>query len=75
MESDGRNDYIKTVHEYIMNNANLVKTPNALYIHRNTLINRLSRVSAALGKDINNVELKNELYNIFVVLKYYGIEF
>lgn len=75
MDLEGRNDYMRTVHEYIMNNGNLVKTANALYIHRNTLINRLSRVSAALGKDINNVELKNELYNVFVVLKYYGIEF
>lgn len=66
-------DYIQTVYEYLKNNNNLIKTSQVLYIHRNTLINRLNKIQAVTGKDINQVKVKMEYMNVFSILEFFGL--
>lgn len=65
-------EYVDTVYAYIMNNGNLVHTAEALYIHRNTLINRMKKIESITGKDFDNVNIRNEYYDVFRILEFYG---
>lgn len=49
--------YLETLRVYLLNNQNLVETAKALFIHRNTLVYRLSRLQIILNADLNDKEL------------------
>lgn len=74
MEADKvlKSEYVLTLEKYLENNNNLIKTAEAMFIHRNTLVNRIRKIESLLGTDINGNELRNEFYNIYKVLQYYG---
>lgn len=49
-DSTHKTDLLRTVQVYVKNDGNLRRTADALYIHVNSLIKRLSRVDGILGK-------------------------
>lgn len=55
MEYDEKNgaELIHTLKYYLQNNCNLIKTADALYIHRNTLIYRLNLIKRTLNHDLD----------------------
>lgn len=67
-----KSEYIKTLKCYLECNNDLLRTSKQMYIHRNTMINRMKKITTLLGKNINDTEVRNEYYNIFKVLNYYG---
>lgn len=71
-DEKGHTEYVKTLGVYLKNNNNMVQTSKVLYIHRNTLVNRINKIQAIIGKDINCVEVKMEYLNIFSILEFYG---
>jgi purine catabolism regulator len=51
---EGGDTLVTTLEAYFANNANLSKTAEALYIHRNTLTYRMDRISEITGLDLTN---------------------
>ena len=47
--------YCETLLEYLNCERNAVATANALYLHRNTLRNRLNKIDSIIGTDLDDV--------------------
>ena len=47
---------------YIQNNCNTSQTAKELFLHRNTLINKIARIEEIVGGSLNNVSLRHQLY-------------
>lgn len=55
-----------TLEKLLMNNCNILKTSQELYIHRNTLRNRIERIEEILFCDLND---ENVRFNLILALK------
>lgn len=64
-------DYIHTLRVYLENGNDLLHSAEKMYIHRNTMINRMRKISTLLGVDVNEPKERIELNNIFNILSYY----
>lgn len=53
-----------------MNGQNLVKTSSALYIHRNTLVYRLSIMKKLLGHNMDDAVTMLELFNCILIYEF-----
>jgi hypothetical protein len=67
-----KSEYVRTLQCYLECNNDILHTSKFMYIHRNTMINRLKKITSLLDTNINAVEVRNEFYNIFKALDYYG---
>jgi hypothetical protein len=67
-----KSEYVKTLKCYLECNNDLLHTSKHMYLHRNTMINRIKKISSLLNININDVDVRNEFYNIFQVIAYYG---
>lgn len=47
-------DYINTLSAFLENGCNITKTAQSLYLHRNTLANRILRIEEITGFDLTN---------------------
>ena len=68
-----KTDYVRTLWMYLKMNNNLVKTSQLMYIHRNTLVNRINKIQSIVGKDFNEVDVKMQYLNAFAILEFYGM--
>lgn len=59
-------DLLQTLNQYLECDKNMTDTANELYIHRNTLANRLEKIIDVTGLDFSNREL---LFNIRLALR------
>lgn len=73
-EIDGRDktEYMSTLWMYLKMNNNLVQTSQKLYIHRNTLLNRINKIQQVTGRDLSNPYVKQEYMNVFTILEFMG---
>ena len=55
--------YIKTLRAYYVNNMNATQTARALFIHRATMVHRMTRIAEIAGIDFDNAR-KNLYYQI-----------
>ncbi|WP_434311749.1 PucR family transcriptional regulator [Hominifimenecus sp. rT4P-3] len=55
---------------YIQNNCNTTKTAKDLYLHRNTVINKISRIEEIIGRSLDDWNLQMMLMLSSMVLKY-----
>lgn len=60
----------ETLLSYYMNGFNTVKTAEALYIHRNTLLNRLDRIEELLEIELNDFMEYLDLINCILVKRF-----
>lgn len=67
-----KSEYVNTLKCYLECNNDVLHTSKHMYIHRNTMINRLKRITSLLNSNINAVDVRNEFYNIYKTLNYYG---
>ena len=74
LEHDTKNsaELLETLRQYLYCNGNLVKTSQALFIHRNTLLYRLNQIRDLLGKDIDDALVRLDLFNSIVAKDYLG---
>lgn len=49
-----QNDLLRTLHTYLCNNLNAVKTAKDLFIHRSTMVYRLERITELTGIDFKD---------------------
>ena len=50
-------EVMTTLYQFFNHNLNIAETSRSLFIHRNTLVYRLDKISEKLGKDIRNFEV------------------
>lgn len=72
IDKKDQSTYIETLWTYLKMNNNLVQTASKLYMHRNTLLNRINKIQAVTGKDVNDPYVKQEYMNAFLILEFYG---
>ena len=65
---------IGTLKCYFQNNRHLLKTSQDLYIHRNTLIYRLSTIKDLLQKDLDDAMINLELFNSILIYEFLNIK-
>lgn len=65
-------EYVMTLQQYLENNNELVETSRKMFIHRNTLVNRIRKIEALLGYSVNEREARVDLNNVYSVLNLYG---
>lgn len=53
-DQENSTNYFDTLREYCFSMQNIVKTAKSLYIHRNTLVYRLTRIEKLFDIDLNN---------------------
>ena len=66
-------ELLKTLHHYLNNNCNLLKTSESLFIHRNTLIYRLNLIRNKLYKNIDDSLVRHELFLSIIAAKFLGL--
>lgn len=65
-------DYVHTLEVYLENGNDLLHSAEKMYIHRNTMINRMRKIASILGEDVNNPKVRAEYNNIYFALNYYS---
>ena len=71
-DSKNNSELLETLRQYLYCNGNLVKTSQALFIHRNTLLYRLNQIRDLLGRDIDDALVRLELLSSIVAKDYLG---
>lgn len=61
---------LDTLKHYFLNNCHITQTASALFIHKNTLIYRLSTIKGLLNTDLNNALINLELFNSIIIYEY-----
>lgn len=69
-DKENHTEYLLTVKTYLENNNNMSTTAKKLFIHRNTLISRISKIEELTGKDLNNANVKLEFLCGFKILEF-----
>lgn len=69
-----KSQLVHSLFVYMKCNCDMVKASKELFIHRNTMIGRMKKITSLLNVDFNNPEDRNELMNILKTLEYYGFE-
>ena len=59
---------------YFQNNRHLVKTSQELFIHRNTLIYRLSTIKELLNIDLDDAMIDLELFNSILIYEFINLK-
>lgn len=59
-------DYYNTLYQYLVNGGNVTLTAKKLYIHRNTMIHRINKISEITGMDLND---GNNRFKLFLTYK------
>ena len=67
-----KSEYVTTLYRFLCCNNDLLRTSECMFLHRNTLVNRMKKIAGLLGVDVNNGSTRNEFHNIYQVLSYYG---
>ena len=65
-------ELVKTLKMYLEHGNELVSTAADMYIHRNTLVNRMKKIDALLGVNVNDPETRYEFGTVYRILEYYG---
>lgn len=69
-DRENKAELLNTLHQYLLCNSNLVKTSQALFIHRNTLLYRLNQIRDLLHKDLDDAMVKLDLFNSIIAKNY-----
>ena len=67
-------DLMGTLKCYFQNNRHLVKTSQELFIHRNTLIYRLSTIKELLNIDLDDAMIDLELFNSILIYEFINLK-
>jgi len=65
-------DMLESLQAYLVYHKNVAKAASVLYIHRNTMNYRISKINDLLGIDLGNTEVTFHLLYSFHILEYYS---
>lgn len=67
-------DLIGTLKCYFQNNRHLLKTSQELFIHRNTLLYRLTTIKELLKRDLDDAMTDLELFNSILIYEFINLQ-
>lgn len=67
-----KSQLVHSLFVYLKCNCDMVRASKELFVHRNTMVARMKRITSMLRVDFNNPEDRNEFMNILKTLEYYG---
>lgn len=72
LQEEGRSQIplLDTLEAYLTCNGNVAQAAVKLYIHRNTLLNRLEVIEQLLGHDLKDAYVRNNLFNSLLLRDY-----
>ncbi|MBQ3292042.1 MAG: helix-turn-helix domain-containing protein [Mogibacterium sp.] len=65
-------ELLRTLREYLKNNCSIKDTATALFLHRNSVIYRLSRINSLCGIDLDDPDVRFSLRLSFCILQISG---
>ncbi len=65
-------DLIESLNVYQECNFNIAHASQRLFIHRNTLLQRLDKIASLLDVDFNDFNVRREIMDVMYLRKYYG---
>lgn len=65
-------DLIESLNVYQECNFNIAQASHKLFIHRNTLLQRLDKIANLLEIDFNDFNVRREIMDVMYLKKYYG---
>lgn len=68
-DAESSTSYVQTLRTYLNYNMNVTRTASALYIHRSTLLERLSRIQRELDEDLENPDVRLRLQILLKALE------
>lgn len=71
-DEENNSDYVSTLEVYLDENCNIGETAEKMFVHRNTIKYRITRVEEILDVDLNNVNTQFNLRFAYKVRKYLG---
>lgn len=71
-DEENNSDYISTLEIYLDENCNIGETAEKMFVHRNTIKYRITRVEEILDIDLTNVNTQFNLRFAYKVRKYLG---
>ncbi|NLT28827.1 MAG: hypothetical protein GXX97_07155 [Dehalococcoidales bacterium] len=63
-------DLTNTLYVYLTNNCNTVKAAKLMYVHRNTLYNKINKIEELIGQSLENSLLRERILFSFHVIEY-----
>ncbi len=69
-DEDYKQELTLTLKVFLDNNGNLAHTAEELFIHRNTLLKRISRIEEILGLSLKDASARNRCYNCLKIYNY-----
>ncbi len=66
-----KTDLRKVLYQYLINDRNVTKTADSLFMHRNTVINKIRNIKSLLDVDLDNHELRERLVLSCQTVEYY----
>ena len=70
-DREHHNNLRDVLFHYLMNDRNLVKTAAAVYMHRNTVINKVNKIQELLKLDLEDPRLRQRLIFSCQMIRYY----
>ncbi len=70
LDHEQQTDQLTLLHLYLLNNLNAGKTAEQVFMHRNTVINRIKKMTAATGWDLNHPALQHQLLLSCCLMRY-----
>ncbi len=67
MDKDSTSQLLETLHEYLIQDGNMMQTSKKLFIHRNTLQYRLDRIKSITDCDIEDFNTRRDFINAFMI--------
>ena len=64
-------DLLDTLYAYLINQSSLTRTAQFLYMHRNTVYNKLLKIEALIGYPLNKIQDHSIFILSYMVVKYY----
>jgi len=64
-QDENQHELIHCLYHFLLNGRNIALTSEVLYIHRNTLIYRLNKISKILGTDLKSLSSEQLFYLLF----------
>lgn len=71
-DEENNSDYVSTLEVYLDENCNIGETAEKMFVHRNTIKYRITRVEEILDVDLNNANTRFNLRFAYKVRKYLG---
>ena len=71
-DADNHSNYTDTLRVYLRSGNSLIRSSQQLFIHRNTMVQRMKKIEALLGVSFNDQAVRNDFYDIFRILDRIG---